>query len=218
MKSAVPNGPCFFADGTHADHGLGARRITALTLDEDGNPVAEQSSPSSIRSQGYPDGMTVDAEDHVWIAFWDGWCLRRLSRTGQIVAEIALPVQRPTCPRLRWRGLDRLYITSATTGLSAEQRCRQPLAGGLLRLDPGVRPARASQSASADELTAAPRTPQRIEQHVELARRRQQERELQAEAVGQPALHDDQRAAGDRHDQQTRSPPRSAAPGRGCPA
>src|SRR3546814_7106328 len=49
-----------------------------------------------------------------WIAFWDGWCLRRLSPGGRIVREIPLPVQRPTCPTFGGRDLDRLYITSAT--------------------------------------------------------------------------------------------------------
>ena len=134
----VPNGPCFFADGTMLTTDSARGRITALRVDREGNPVAEHEFAQFNPSQGYPDGMTVDAEDHVWIAFWDGWCLRRLSRTGQIVAEIVLPVQRPTCPAFGGAALDHLFITSATTGLSAEQRQMQPLAGGLLRLEPGV--------------------------------------------------------------------------------
>jgi len=134
----VPNGPCFFADGTMltTDSALGC--ITALTLDDEGNPVADHEFARFTPSQGYPDGMTVDDEDHVWIAFWDGWCLRRLSRSGQVVAEVALPVQRPTCPVFGGPALDQLFITSATTGLSEEQRHRQPFAGGLLRLEPGI--------------------------------------------------------------------------------
>jgi xylono-1,5-lactonase len=134
----VPNGPCFFADGTMLFTDSARGRITALTLDAAGDPVTEQLFAQFSPSQGYPDGMTVDAEDHVWIAFWDGGCLRRLSRTGQLVAEIELPVQRPTCPTFGGAALDQLFVTSATTGLSAEQRHRQPLAGGLLRLEPGV--------------------------------------------------------------------------------
>jgi len=134
----VPNGPCFFADGTMLITDSARGRITALALDAAGDPVSEQLFAEFPPSQGYPDGMTVDAEDHVWIAFWDGWCVRRLSRTGQVVAEIALPVQRPTCPAFGGHGLDRLFITSATTGLSVAQRTQQPLAGGLLVLRPGV--------------------------------------------------------------------------------
>ncbi|HEY6456588.1 MAG TPA: SMP-30/gluconolactonase/LRE family protein [Steroidobacteraceae bacterium] len=133
----VPNGPCFFADGTMLFTDSARGRITALTLDAAGDPVTEQLFAQFSPSQGYPDGMTVDAEDHVWIAFWDGGCLRRLSRAGQIVAEIKLPVQRPTCPAFGGRDLDRLFVTSASAGLSVAQRQQQPLAGGLLALDPG---------------------------------------------------------------------------------
>jgi D-xylonolactonase len=135
---AVPNGPCFFADGTMLFTDSARGRITALTLDAAGNPVAEQLFAQFAPGQGYPDGMTVDAQDHVWIAFWDGGCLRRLSRTGQLVTEIKVPVQRPTCPTFGGRHLERLFITSATTGLSVAQRQQQPFAGGLLALDPGV--------------------------------------------------------------------------------
>jgi len=134
----VPNGPCFFSDGTVLTTDSARGRISALTLDADDNLIAQHEFAQFTPSQGYPDGMTVDAEDHVWIAFWDGWCLRRLSRSGHIVAEIALPVQRPTCVAFGGADLNQLFISSATIGLSAEQRRTQPLAGGLLRLEPGV--------------------------------------------------------------------------------
>jgi xylono-1,5-lactonase len=135
---AVPNGPCFLADGTLLTTDSARGCITALTLDDDGDAVAERPFAQFEPSQGYPDGMTVDADDHVWIAFWDGWCVRRLSPTGHIIDEIALPVQRPTCPAFGGAALDQLFITSATTGLTAEQRQSQPFAGGLLHLVPGV--------------------------------------------------------------------------------
>jgi xylono-1,5-lactonase len=135
----VPNGPAFLADGTMLITDSARRVITAVTLDDEGNPRGERLFARFTREQGYPDGMTVDDADHVWIAFWDGWCLRRLSPTGDIVSEIPLPVQRPTCPTFAGDGLDRLYVTSATVGLSNESLASQPLAGGLLALAPGIR-------------------------------------------------------------------------------
>ncbi|WP_325546681.1 SMP-30/gluconolactonase/LRE family protein [Sphingopyxis sp.] len=130
----VPNGPAFLADGTMLVTDSAAQRIAAVTLDADGNPVAERPFASFSPEQGYPDGMAVDAENHVWIAFWDGWCLRRLSPDGRIVREIPMPVQRPTCPAFGGRDLDRLYITSATVGLTPDALAQQPLAGALLCL------------------------------------------------------------------------------------
>ncbi len=134
----VPNGPCFLADGTVLVADSAHRRITALLLDEHGEPVAEREFARFTKEQGFPDGMTVDAEDHVWVAFWDGWCVRRLAPNGRIVAEIALPVQRPTCPAFGGADLQQLYITTASTGIAPAGLAAQPLAGSLLRITPGV--------------------------------------------------------------------------------
>ena len=134
----VPNGPAFLSDGTMLTTDTAARRIAAVTLDADGEPVAERLFAQFGPDSGYPDGMAVDAEDHVWIAFWDGWCLRRLSPDGVVVATVALPVQRPTRPVFAGAALDRLYVTSASIGLDAAALAAQPAAGALLRLAPDV--------------------------------------------------------------------------------
>jgi sugar lactone lactonase YvrE len=90
-------------------------------------------------SEGYPDGATVDADGFVWIAHWDGWRVTRYDLAGRVARVVNLPVQRPTCPAFGGANLDVLYITSASINLSAEGRARQPWAGGVLALDPGVR-------------------------------------------------------------------------------
>ena len=63
---AIPNGPAFDAAGTVmylADSARGVIYRYALTEVGDlGDPV------EFARVDGSPDGMTVDAEDHVWSA------------------------------------------------------------------------------------------------------------------------------------------------------
>lgn len=135
----VPNGPAFDSQGAMylADS---ARQIVYRFAD--GVPCDDRDAHVFARfgeAEGYPDGMTVDAEDHLWIAFWDGWCVRRLSPAGQVVAEIELPVQRPTCPVFGGERFDTLYVTSARVGLNAEALLHQPQAGGVFAVsDSGV--------------------------------------------------------------------------------
>lgn len=81
--------------------------------------------------EGHPDGMCVDAEGHVWIAFWDGACIRRFAPDGRQTEHVALPVPRPTSLTLAG---DRIYITSARVGLSEETLARFPQSGGLFEV------------------------------------------------------------------------------------
>jgi sugar lactone lactonase YvrE len=62
---------------------------------------------------GRPDGLAVDAEGGVWVAFWDGWAVRRFDDRGALTAVTELPVPRPTRPAFGGNLLDRLYVTTA---------------------------------------------------------------------------------------------------------
>ena len=136
----VTNGPAFSPDGRLMYHNDSARQVTyVFDLDEAGNAHGRRPFLQFEEGEGYPDGMTVDAEGCLWIAFWDGWCVRRFSPDGEPLAEVKVPVQRPTSCAFGGSDLDRLFVTSASIGLSKEDSTDQPQAGGLFVLDPGVR-------------------------------------------------------------------------------
>ncbi|MBA3526485.1 MAG: SMP-30/gluconolactonase/LRE family protein [Pseudomonadota bacterium] len=135
----VTNGPAFSPDGRTLYHTDSARQVIyAFPLGKDGDVGERREFARFDEGDGYPDGMTVDSQGCLWVAFWDGWCLRRLSPGGQCLQKIDLPVQRPTSCAFGGPGLDRLYITSASIGLDEAALALQPCAGGLLLLEPGV--------------------------------------------------------------------------------
>lgn len=135
----VTNGPAFSLDGRTMYHNDSALQlIYAFDLDEAGNASGRRVFARFGEGEGYPDGMTVDGEDCLWVAFWDGWCLRRLSPSGELLAELPVPVQRPTSCAFGGPALDRLFITSARRDLSADELAAQPCAGGLFMTRPGV--------------------------------------------------------------------------------
>jgi sugar lactone lactonase YvrE len=136
----VTNGPAFSPNGRLMYHNDSARQITyVFDLDEAGQATNRRTFIQFGEGDGYPDGMTVDAEGCLWIAFWDGWCVRRFSPEGERLAELKVPVARPTSCAFGGSNLDRLFVTSASIGLSVEDKASQPQAGGLFLLEPGVR-------------------------------------------------------------------------------
>jgi sugar lactone lactonase YvrE len=81
---------------------------------------------------GFPDGMTIDNEGMLWIAFWGGWKIARWDpNTGKKLLEIRLPVSRVTSCTFGGAQLQDLFITTATKDLTAGELEQQPLAGSL---------------------------------------------------------------------------------------
>ena len=135
----VTNGPAFSPDGRVMYHNDSARQLTyAFDLDKAGTPSNRRIFARSGEGDGYPDGMTVDVEGCLWIAFWDGWCVRRFSPAGERLLTLRLPVQQPTSCAFGGPALDRLYVTSARVGLSTAALDMQPCAGGLFVLETGT--------------------------------------------------------------------------------
>jgi D-xylonolactonase len=135
----VTNGPAFSPDGRFLYHtDSAARHIYRFALAADGTLSGKRLFAHFNQADGHPDGMAVDRDGCLWVCFWDGWCLRRLSPEGAVLAEVQLPVQRPTSCAFGGRALDRLFITSATIGLDDAARAAQPLAGSLFAVDPGM--------------------------------------------------------------------------------
>ncbi len=83
---------------------------------------------------GIPDGLAVDSEGFIWSACWGGWKITRYDPAGKAEREIQLPVQYPTSCAFGGERLDELYITSAWTALSEEQKKKQLGAGDLFRI------------------------------------------------------------------------------------
>ncbi len=90
-------------------------------------------------SQGLPDGMTLDAEDHLWVAVWGSGTLLRYTPKGELAAVVKLPATNVTSCAFGGPDLSDLYITTARLNLSDEQLHSQPYAGGLFRCRPRVK-------------------------------------------------------------------------------
>jgi sugar lactone lactonase YvrE len=136
----VANGPAFSPSGNlmyHTDSAL--QRTYVFDLDPDSVSKDRSIFIEFEEGDGHPDGMTVDSEGCLWMAFWDGSCVRRFSPDGEWLQTIEMPVSRPTSCAFGGPDLDRLYVTSASIGLDEKALEMQPNAGGLFMIVPGVR-------------------------------------------------------------------------------
>lgn len=135
----VTNGPAFSPLGDRMYHNDSARQVTYVFDMVDGKACNRRTLLEFREGDGFPDGITVDSEGCLWIAFWDGGCVRRFSSEGEWVETVEVPVSRPTSCVFGGPEFDRLYVTSASIGLDEGALGTQPNAGGLFMLIPGVR-------------------------------------------------------------------------------
>lgn len=87
---------------------------------------------------GAPDGMCIDAEDHLWVAIFGGGIVRRYDPSGLIADEIEVPAPNVTSCCFGGAGYTDLYVTTARAGLAEEERERFPLSGSVFRFTPAV--------------------------------------------------------------------------------
>lgn len=115
------------------------KRIDAFDYDVDSGAMSRRRPFVEIDGEGRPDGLCVDVEGAVWIALWPGWSVRRYLADGTLDAILPLPVAQVSSCAFGGPALDELFITTAWSTLSDEQRAAQPLAGSLFRASVGTR-------------------------------------------------------------------------------
>jgi sugar lactone lactonase YvrE len=136
----ISNGLAWSGDGTTFSYiDTPTRRVDAFSYDATTGEITNRRTVVEIpEAAGWPDGMTIDAEDGLWVALWGGSAVHRYVN-GRLDRVVALPVSQPTSCAFGGANLDELYITSAWKGLSTDARREEPLAGCLFRIRPGVR-------------------------------------------------------------------------------
>lgn len=89
----IANGPAIAHDGRwmlHTDSW--SNTVYRYRLDGDGQLSGKTRWRQFSEAQGTPDGMTIDAQGQVWIAFWGGACIRRFTPEAELLQH------KSTCP------------------------------------------------------------------------------------------------------------------------
>ncbi|XP_066996894.2 regucalcin [Anabrus simplex] len=84
---------------------------------------------------GFPDGMTIDSNNNLWVAVFDGAKVLYVDpRTGSLLGSVEMPVTRVTSLAFGGDNLETLYATTSRFGLTEEQLAQQPLAGSVFAI------------------------------------------------------------------------------------
>lgn len=121
-------------------------QIKAFDYDNSTGAISNERIAVTVSENlGFPDGMTIDSEDMVWVGMWNGNAVIRFNpKTGEILQKIEVPAHNVTSCAFGGENLDTLYITSATVDMTDEEKKEFPLAGSVFKVKPGVTGVKAS--------------------------------------------------------------------------
>jgi len=112
-----------------------ARQIHVADYDRETGAVSDRRVfYAAPESEGTPDGMAVDAADHVWTARWGGSAVLELGVSAERLGRIEFPVPRVSSVTFGGPSLDTLYVTTAGGRPGAESAD-----GTLYRVSVGAR-------------------------------------------------------------------------------
>jgi sugar lactone lactonase YvrE len=115
--------------------------VSAFDFDRETGDISNRRTVIEIDpSTGKPDGMTIDEEGMLWVAHFGGGRVTRWDpNEGRLLKTIEVPAPRVTSCAFGGYHLDTLFITTARSGMTEDELKTYPKAGGLFRLNPGVR-------------------------------------------------------------------------------
>ena len=116
------------------------RRVDAFDYDNETGEISNR-RPAIELDEGpyFPDGMTIDAEDKLWVALWGGWRVQQFDpATGEALDKVDVPASQVTACAFGGPELKDLYITTARRDLDEEALRDEPHAGGLFHARPGA--------------------------------------------------------------------------------
>jgi sugar lactone lactonase YvrE len=139
---SLSNGLAWSADGGRM-YSVDTFRRTVFVRDYDAATGATGVRRAHLRmTDGLPDGLAMDAADHLWVAVWGAGEVRRYAPDGTLVDRLTLPAPHTSSLAFAGEDLRTLVITTATAELGADRQRAHPESGRLFtaRVDvPGVR-------------------------------------------------------------------------------
>jgi sugar lactone lactonase YvrE len=132
-RLSIANGMAWSADGgTFFYIDSPTRRVDAFDYDLATGSIAGRRPWLEFDDPiAKPDGMAIDSEGGLWVAFWGAGEVRRYGPDRSLDVVVRVPAMQVTSGIFGGPDLRDLYITSATTELTAAELADQPLAGGL---------------------------------------------------------------------------------------
>ena len=130
----ITNGPAFIDAKNFFHTDSRKKTIYKIKIDNNLNIIKKNIFKKFSKTEGSPDGMTIDRLDNLWVCHFGGGCISVLNKKGKKIHKIKLPVKNITNCTFGGSKNSDLYITTALKGLKKDEIKKYYLSGSLFKI------------------------------------------------------------------------------------
>ncbi len=130
----VSNGMGFSPDGGTLYH-VETRPGAIRAFDYDVASGTASRGRDVLACGGTPDGLAVDVDGNLWVAFFGEGQVRCISTGGEVLDVVEVDAPNVTCPEFVGADLDRMVITTARFRMADVDRAASPDSGAVFVVD-----------------------------------------------------------------------------------
>jgi len=138
-KYYITNGPAFINANTFLHADSGEKIIYKIKINRNYKVIKKSKFLKFSKSDGAPDGMTIDSKKNVWVCHFGGACISVYNLRGKKIHKIYLPAKNITNCAFGGYNNRELFISTARKGLEKNEIKKYPLSGSLFKIKTNVK-------------------------------------------------------------------------------
>ncbi len=135
----ITNGPAFIDEKNFYHTDSRKKTIYKIKVDSSLNIIKKNIFKKFSKTQGSPDGMTIDCLNNLWVCHYGGACISVFNKKGKKIHKINLPAKNITNCTFGGSKNNELYITTALKGLKKRDIQKYHLSGSLFKVKTNIK-------------------------------------------------------------------------------
>ena len=138
-KYFITNGPAFIDENTFLHTDSGRKTIFKIKINKKYEIIKKTKFLKFSKTDGSPDGMTVDSKKNVWVCHFGGACITVYNFKGKKIHKVELLAKNITNCTFGGRKRNEIFVTSALKGMKKDEINKYNLSGSLFHIKTNIK-------------------------------------------------------------------------------
>ncbi|RZO62247.1 MAG: SMP-30/gluconolactonase/LRE family protein [Candidatus Pelagibacterales bacterium] len=138
-KYYIPNGPAFINKNTFLHTDSLRKIVFKIKINKNYNIIKKIKFIKFSKNEGFPDGMTIDSKNNVWICHFGGSCITVYNSYGKRIHKIDFPTKNITNCTFGGPYNNEIFVTSALKGIKKKDIKKYKFSGSLFKIKTNIK-------------------------------------------------------------------------------